>query len=224
MPPAFNPFSSRRQFFKTFAGFLVKSASAAGLLAAGARSAAAFFDKQVLAPGTDPLRLYDEDPQYLDTRNLKVTPIEKFDVMGDNRVAVDAGKWRLEVAGDVRNPLRLSYPEIARLPAVEKKALLICGGLFSYHAEYTGISLKTLLETARAGKEASRMKFYGRGEFLVGKNERFDIDEIGDDKLFLAYAVNGRPLPAKHGFPLRLVADGHYGERWVKYLYKVKIY
>jgi sulfoxide reductase catalytic subunit YedY len=144
--------------------------------------------------------------------------------MGDNQVAVELNKWRLEVVGDVRKPLLLSYPEILNLPSIQKKALLICGGLFSYHAEYKGISVKSLFEMSEASEAASRVVFYGQGEFLVGKKERFRFEQIGEDNLFLAYSVNGQPLPRQHGFPLRLVADGHYGERWVKYVYKVKIY
>jgi DMSO/TMAO reductase YedYZ molybdopterin-dependent catalytic subunit len=39
--------------------------------------------------------------------------------------------------------------------------------------------------------------------------------------VFLAYSVNDRVLPQKHGFPLRVVAEDHYGGSWVKYVYKV---
>ncbi|HHP7236161.1 MAG TPA: molybdopterin-dependent oxidoreductase [Desulfobacterales bacterium] len=39
---------------------------------------------------------------------------------------------------------------------------------------------------------------------------------MDSDQVFLDYEVNGVPLPQKHGFPLRLVAEDHYGARWVK--------
>jgi sulfoxide reductase catalytic subunit YedY len=55
------------------------------------------------------------------------------------------------------------------------------------------------------------------------KRERFEMAEIENDKLFLAYAVNGVPLPQKHGYPLRLVAEDHYGSRWAKYVEKIEI-
>lgn len=38
-----------------------------------------------------------------------------------------------------------------------------------------------------------------------------------------AYEVNGEPLPRKHGFPLRIVAEDRYGSEWVKYVYKVTV-
>ncbi|MEJ2102772.1 MAG: molybdopterin-dependent oxidoreductase, partial [Desulfobacterales bacterium] len=53
------------------------------------------------------------------------------------------------------------------------------------------------------------------------KTERFAIEDIRSDKVFLAYNVNGKALPKKHGFPLRAVAEGYYGSNWVKYVYKI---
>jgi len=43
------------------------------------------------------------------------------------------------------------------------------------------------------------------------------------DKVFLAYEVNGKPLPQRHGFPLRAVAEDSFGYDWVKYVYKVEV-
>ena len=201
----------------------MKAASVAGLMMTGIRSAAAKVKKRLLPADTDPRRLFNDDPKYLDTRNLEITPIIKFDTMGDTEVDVDLDKWRLEVTGDVRKPIHLSYTDLLKLPPINRKVLLICAGVFSYHAEYRGISLRTLLELCEAAKDASRLAFYGRGELVVGKKERFRIDDIDGDKLFLAYAVNGKPLPQQHGFPLRVVAEEHDGDRWVKYLYKIRV-
>ena len=38
------------------------------------------------------------------------------------------------------------------------------------------------------------------------------------DKVFPAYRINGEVIPVKHGFPLRVVAEGYYGYDWVKYV------
>jgi len=216
-------FRSRREFIKTLIGLSMKVASVAGLLMTGVKSAAAKVKKRLLPAGTDPRRLFNDDPEYLDTRNLEITPIVKFDTMGDTEVDVDINAWRLEVIGDVSKTIQLSYTEILKLPAINRKVLLICPGVFSYHAEYTGISLKTLLQMSGAAKDASRLAFFGRGELVVGKKERFRIEDIDGDRLFLAYAVNGKPLPPQHGFPLRVVAEEHHGDRWVKYVYKLRV-
>ncbi|KAH6667070.1 sulfite oxidase [Plectosphaerella plurivora] len=45
------------------------------------------------------------------------------------------------------------------------------------------------------------------------------IDPRGD--VILAYAMNGKPLPPDHGFPLRALVPGHVAARSVKWLNKV---
>jgi len=217
-------FKSRREFFRISIGFLMKAASVAGLLMTGIRSAAAKVKKRLLPAGTDPRRLFNDDPRYLDTRNLEITPMVQFDTMGDTEVEVDIRTWQLEVTGDVGKPMKLSYNDLLKVPSITKKVLLICPGVFSYHAEYKGISLETLLEMCESAQDATRLAFYGRGELVVGKKERFRIEDIDGDRLFLAYAVNGQPLPQRHGFPLRVVAEDHDGKRWVKFVYKLEVH
>jgi DMSO/TMAO reductase YedYZ molybdopterin-dependent catalytic subunit len=41
--------------------------------------------------------------------------------------------------------------------------------------------------------------------------------------VLLAYAVNGEPLTAEHGFPLRLVIPGWYGTNTVKWLWRLEL-
>jgi sulfoxide reductase catalytic subunit YedY len=40
--------------------------------------------------------------------------------------------------------------------------------------------------------------------------------------VFLCYTVNDQTLPLRHGYPLRIVADDEYGDRWVKYVYRLE--
>ena len=53
--------------------------------------------------------------------------------------------------------------------------------------------------------------------------ETFSIDYVIAGEVFLAYEVNGVPLPRKHGYPLRIVAGDYYGDDWIKYVYEMKI-
>ena len=41
--------------------------------------------------------------------------------------------------------------------------------------------------------------------------------------VLLAYELNGAPLPAEHGFPLRLVVPGYYGTNSVKWLWRLQL-
>jgi sulfoxide reductase catalytic subunit YedY len=77
-----------------------------------------------------------------------------------------------------------------------------------------------LLEKAQMITGVTHVSFSGP-DGTYEKTERFPIEDILSDKVFLAYSVNGSVLPKKHGFPLRVVAEDYYGGDWVKYVYRV---
>lgn len=189
-------------------------------IANGIRVVFAKAKKMILPKGTRMDSLVGKNPANLDTRNLELTPVEAFRTMGLNDHDVDLNKWRLEIDGHVRRSLRITYNQILEIPSIEKNVLLICPGFFAYHARWKGVSVAKLLETAEIGSGVTDVTFSGP-DGTYEKSERFPIADILSDKVFLAYSVNGRVLPKKHGFPLRVVAEDYYGGDWVKYVYKV---
>jgi sulfoxide reductase catalytic subunit YedY len=170
----------------------------------------------VLSPGTAREGLIQENPAELDTRNLEITPLESFGVMGLSDHKVDLEQWVLEVDGHVESPLRLNYAELRALPSMEREVLLICPGVFANHGRWKGVSIRRLLEKAQAREGVSHAKIRGP-ETSYAKTVSCPIADVRTDRLFLAYEVNGQPLPVRHGYPLRLVAEGYYGYDWVKY-------
>ena len=212
----------RRRFIKAMLGFLVSLGAFFSPIAFLVRKALATAKKIILPKGTRPESLKGQDPATLDTRNLQLTPIEKFGTMGTTNHRVDVKTWQLEVSGHLERPMKLSYQQILQLPAIERDVLLICPGVFSYNARWKGISVKSILELANVRPGAARVSFSGPLAHSE-KVERFPIADILDDKVFLAYRVNGEDLPLKHGFPLRVVAEGYYGSDWVKYVNKMAV-
>jgi sulfoxide reductase catalytic subunit YedY len=78
-----------------------------------------------------------------------------------------------------------------------------------------------LLKLALTEQGITHVSFRGpAGRYA--KVERFSINEIASNKVFLAYQVNGKVLPGKHGYPLRVVAEDHYGSEWVKFVQKIE--
>jgi DMSO/TMAO reductase YedYZ molybdopterin-dependent catalytic subunit len=178
--------------------------------------------KRIILPkDTKMSSLVDRNPATLDARNLEVIPLEDFETMGLTDHQVNLDQWRLEVAGKVKKPLKLTYAQLLNLPPIEKNVLLICPGFFTNHGRWKGISVTKLLEMAEAEAGITHVSFRGpAGRYA--KAERFPIDEINANKIFLAYQVNGKVLPEKHGYPLRVVAEDHYGSEWVKYVHKIE--
>jgi sulfoxide reductase catalytic subunit YedY len=175
--------------------------------------------RKILAKGTKRESLIQENPAALDTTNLEITPLEEFGTMGQTDKVVDLATWRLEVSGKVKRPLSLAYTQLTALPAIEREVLLICPGFFANHGRWKGFSLKGLLHQAEIDRTAGWVTIEAREQ----KTTRFPLTDILSDKVFLAYQVNGKELPRKHGSPLRVVAEDYYGSDWVKYVDRISV-
>jgi DMSO/TMAO reductase YedYZ molybdopterin-dependent catalytic subunit len=154
--------------------------------------------------------------------------------------AVEAESWRLEIAGLVANPLRLSLDEIKARPAVTIPVTMECAGngraLLRPRpisqpwlleaigtAEWTGTPLRDLLAEAGVSAHAVELLFTGLDRGVQGNEVQWyqrslSLREATREEVLLAYQMNGVPLPPQHGSPLRLIVPGWYGMASVKWL------
>ncbi len=171
------------------------------------------------------------------------TPAERFFVRSHHYVpTMDLGAWRLQVDGEVRTPLSLSFAEIERLPRVELAGVLECAGngrgLFepavpgiqweygaAGNAKWTGVRLRDVLERAGLKPGAQHLLFSG-ADAPPGTMPKFErtipTQKALDPNTLLVYEMNGRPLPLQNGFPLRLVVPGWAGDSWVKWVTRIR--
>jgi len=213
---------SKRRFLKISVKFITGIGILASPLFSWIRLVRAKVQKMILPKDFPRKDLVDKNPADLDTQKLDITPLKDFETMGITDQETDLDTWRLKVEGLVEQPFRLTYSQILSLPAIERNVLLICPGFFANHGRWKGISMTTLLEKAKVKNSATLVAFKGP-EGNYEKTESFYLKDALSDKVFLAYEVNGEPLPKKHGFPLRVVAEDHYGFNWVKYVHKIRI-
>jgi DMSO/TMAO reductase YedYZ molybdopterin-dependent catalytic subunit len=126
---------------------------------------------------------------------------------------VDVADWRLRVEGMVDNPFELTYDELVAMADVEETVTLQCvsnevGGSLVGNATWQGVRLETLLDRARVQPGGTQIVGHSVDGFTAG----FPTDVGLDGRTALvAVAMNGEPLPARHGFPARLVVAGLYG-------------
>lgn len=208
---------TRRSFTSLIVGGLAASALPDALGGLARRAWAA--GRKVLTNATRRESLIHENPANLDTANMAITPLEKFGTMGPTDRVVDIATWRLEIAGLVKRPASLTYAELTALPTVEREVLLICPGVFANHGRWKGFSMAALLRQADLDPTATRVAI----ESTRGKTSHFALTDVLSEKVFFATHVNGTALPRKHGFPLRVVAEDHYGGEWVKYVRKLTV-
>jgi sulfoxide reductase catalytic subunit YedY len=211
---------NRRVFNKSILALLAWGITCFSTLGNAVRVAWAKIERRVVEKGTPMSTLLHADPSELDTSELETTPMSEFDVMGETTHRADLESWRLEVTGAVRQDAELSYQEILDLPVLERNALLICAGFFAYNGFWRGFSVGDLLRQIGLDAGVSHVKFSGPEGFRR-KTRKFEIEEVLNDQIFIAYSVNDTILPERHGFPIRLVAEGHKGYKWVKYIDRV---
>jgi DMSO/TMAO reductase YedYZ molybdopterin-dependent catalytic subunit len=174
--------------------------------------------RELLPKGFPKSKIADLNPAEVDNRNLDIDPLDQFGTMGPTDLSVDMSAYRLKVTGEVIRPLTLRYDEILARPSITEDLLLICPGFFANNGRWTGIRLKDLLEEAQPKKEAMFIDIKGHE-----KEMRIPLENIYRKNIFLAYRVNGEPLPKKHGFPLRLVYADVYGDDWIKYVNEIVV-
>lgn len=155
--------------------------------------------------------------------------------------------YRLTVAGLVDRPLRLSLHDVQTMPLETRVVTLECAGNGRAHfdprvdgepwaygavstAEWTGVPLAEVLRRAGARDTAQEVLFRGADGGSVAGHDgpiRFERSLALDDPVLgdalLAYAMNGEPLPQRHGYPLRLVVPGWYGVASVKWLTEIEL-
>jgi len=174
---------------------------------------------ELLPKGFPKDQMINMNPAEIDNRDLDIDPLEQFGTMGPTDVAVDIKTYRLKITGKVKQSLSLTYDEILKYPSLTETVLLICPGFFTNNGRWSGVSFRTLLKSADVHSDSKYLDVKGAYEKVV----RISLKDIDQKKVFLAYRVNGEPLPQKHGFPLRLVYEDAYGYDWVKYVEEIVI-
>jgi DMSO/TMAO reductase YedYZ molybdopterin-dependent catalytic subunit len=148
------------------------------------------------------------------------------------------------VTGLVRTPLTLSLADLRAMQAAEGVHTLECAGngrrLYALantsgtqwergavgNAAWTGVRLSSLLERAGVAPEARHVWFEAADHATLPETPPFlrsiPLEKAMKDTL-LAYAMNGAPLPAAHGGPLRAVVPGWFGMAWAKWVTRVRV-
>lgn len=137
---------------------------------------------------------------------------------------VDGNTWRLKLGGMVDHPLTLSLDDLRAMPGTSQAITLECisnpiGGDLISTAVFTGVPFKLVLQQAgvQAGAQAVDM------QAVDGFYESIPMAEAMDERTLLVYAMNGEPLPAAHGYPLRIYIPNHFGMKQPKWIQSMMV-
>jgi DMSO/TMAO reductase YedYZ molybdopterin-dependent catalytic subunit len=140
----------------------------------------------------------------------------------DPRVNVDL--WHLEVNGLVQNPATYRFQDLKGFNQVEQETTLMCisngldAGLIS-NAVWKGITLLDLIDPAGPMADARRVRLFGVDNYT----DTIPLEKALDPTTLLAWEMNGVDLPHRHGYPLRAIVPGYFGEKHVKWLTRIEL-
>ena len=180
--------------------------------------------------------------KFLDLRRLtswKTPENDFFSFHQTETVQVDASTWSLKVGGFVENPLQLTLDQLRRRPDRRDIAVTIeCSGNAAGPAAngmisngvWSGVGLRSLLEQAKLKPEAREIAFFGmdmerdRASGMVAAHGRsVYIQDAMEPNAMLAFELNGKPLPAERGYPVRVILPGWYGMTHIKWLSGIEV-
>ncbi|WP_127479683.1 molybdopterin-dependent oxidoreductase [Nocardioides pantholopis] len=152
-----------------------------------------------------------------------VTAVEDFYLIHTAIVVptIEPVDWRLRIHGLVDRVIELDYRDLISRQITESWITLNCvsnevGGSLVGNAWWSGVRLADLL--AEAGVRAGADAVLQTSE--DGWTCATPLAALTDERnAMLAVAMNGKPLPIDHGFPVRTIVPGLYGyvsaTKWV---------
>lgn len=159
----------------------------------------------------------------------------------------NAEGWTLTIDGEVETPLTLTLDDLkSKFENVTSRLVIECGGngraffqpgtsgnQWTLGAigcpEWTGVRLADVLKAAGVKPSAVYTGHYGNDVHLSGEEGKdvisrgVPITKATEPDAIIAWAMNGEPLPALHGFPLRLIVPGYPASVSQKYLNRIWI-
>jgi DMSO/TMAO reductase YedYZ molybdopterin-dependent catalytic subunit len=126
---------------------------------------------------------------------------------------IEPEEWRLRIHGMVDHEVTLSFQNLLSRERTEAWVTLNCvsnvvGGDLIGNAWWSGVRLASILREVGVSPDADAVLQTSEDGWTCGT----PLAALTDQRdAMLAIAMNGRPLPVEHGFPVRTIVPGLYG-------------
>jgi len=132
---------------------------------------------------------------------------------------IDTSTYLLTVAGEVGNPVELSWNNVLQLPRTVSVSDFHCvEGWSVLDCRWEGVRFKDLASLAKPKPTAQAVTF----ECVDNYATSLFLSELEGDDVLLAYKLNGEDLEEGLGFPLRLIVPSKYAYKSALWVTRVR--
>ncbi|MBI0584771.1 MAG: molybdopterin-dependent oxidoreductase [Methanomassiliicoccus sp.] len=157
---------------------------------------------------------------YQNNSQQVITPNDDFPVVSYNGTpTIDPSTYRLTVNGTVENELTFTLDELKAMPSVSEIETVRSVSGPTGRANWTGVTLLTLLDLAVLEPSAMKVVFHSAD----GYSSDLTVYEARLSDVLVCYEMNGQPLPADQGSPVRMVVPDHWGYKWAKWVTHIEV-
>jgi DMSO/TMAO reductase YedYZ molybdopterin-dependent catalytic subunit len=151
----------------------------------------------------------------------RVIPVDDLYIKSYRRTPepVPRENWQLLIGGQMRQTRTLAWSDLQSFPLVEQMHTLECignpvGGRLLGNFVWQGVRLRDVLALARPTPASDHLLISGVDEYFTS----VPLDLAMDERSMLAFSVGGQPLPHTHGYPIRVLLPGVYGQKQPKWV------
>ena len=127
----------------------------------------------------------------------------------------DPARWNLRVYGLVDAALDLTWAEFNKLPKVQTASDFHCVTRWSrFDNRWSGVALQEILQRVKPKPTASHVLVHAEQGFTAN----VPLADLDRPEVLLATHHDGEPLPADHGYPLRMIVPHLYAWKSVKWV------
>jgi sulfoxide reductase catalytic subunit YedY len=134
--------------------------------------------------------------------------------------------YRLKIGGMVENPVELSLDDLRALGGEETITMHHCIQGWSGIAQWRGVPLRRIVELVRPKPGAGTIAFFSYGPApMRSEHQYYDTQSLYNalkPECMLAWEMNGEPLKAAYGAPLRLRVENQLGYKMVKWIERIE--
>ncbi|QDU87553.1 Serine/threonine-protein kinase B [Pirellulimonas nuda] len=154
--------------------------------------------------------------------NQQLVAAGKWPVVGERAPRADEAPWAIAIEGLVDRPARHALETLCGRPLVERTVDIHCVTRWSkLGANFGGLRLFELLDEAGVQSAARYVSFVSRS--ARGHSTSLQLDECRALDPLIVFEHEGRPLEVEHGGPVRVVVEGKYFYKSVKWLETVRL-